>query len=411
MDGTDHKPNRFFDPDSLVTAAARYFCTINLIVQAVYKGYVQEDWETVVEMMEAAAQLGELDNHSRLLLAKAHLETGNYDASLRELIFLSSNDPWCGTTQQMLGEVRLHKKRYKEAARSFSSAITIKAMTNIIPAETVSYLGRAMSFTLMGRHSAAKTDMQTYAALSILKKARMHFWSGRFAQCADIIDNLPARQKELPSMQYLKIRNIMATRDYEKALQEFPKVISVSHVGLPILYCRALCNHKTKNLQACINDLTRITSLASRVVLLELNPVSSEVDIVEISQVYSLRADCNKELKNYSAALEDYERTIYLNPSPEVYLARAQVLYGLGLIARALSDVETAERELSDEQELQSLKMLCLARLGRHEEATTIATAMLKKLPDSNLAQLTLQVINNSEAFVVPTNLNHSIVN
>ncbi len=411
MNGTEKNSNRFFDPDLLVAPDERYYCNLSLLVHAVRTGYVEDDWDSVVEMMDALAQLGELDNHSRLLRAKALMEIGKYDDSLTELIFLSSNDPWCATTQQLLGEVRLYKKRYKEAARSFTSAIGIKAVTSIVPGETVSYLGRAMAFTFMGRHSAAATDMHTFNTLSQLRKARNHFWNQRHAQCELYLETLPDKIHSLPAAQYLKVRNIMATRDYERALLAFPKVLSVSHVGLPFLYCRAVCNYKTNNLQACIADLTRIIGLATRVVLLELNPVVGEVDLVDITQVYSLRASCNKQLKNYSAAIEDYEKVLYFNPTSETYLARAQVLYGLGLIARALTDVTKAEETLADDLALQSLKMLCLARLERRQESAEIAQAILKREPDNSMAKLTLEILATEELFVAPPISSHWIAN
>jgi tetratricopeptide (TPR) repeat protein len=391
-----------FDADRLVNPAERYSWILSLIKKSVQAGYLDGDWQSVMEITNSLTKLGELDDQSRLLRAKAMIELGRFDEATTELIALAAKDPWCATTQNLLGEARLYTKKYKDAIRSYANAISIKAMTSILPCETISYLGRAMAFTLLGRHQAAASDMNTYAMLSRLQKARLHFWSGRHTQCSLYLDTLPTRLRNLPAAQYLRIRNIMAVGDYDKALEEFPKAVASSHVSLPLLYCRAICNFKTGNLEACVSDLNKIIGLANRVVLLEVNPISREIELVDLGLLLNMRADCYKQLKNYSAAIEDYERVIYYNPSPETYLSRAQVLYRLGLVVRALADLEKASDKLGSDPELLSLKILCLNRLDRKHEAAKVARIMLVTNPQNEIARKTLQMLEQSMPFTPP---------
>jgi len=391
-----------FDVDQVMSSVERYRLILQLTEQAVTSGYVRNDWQGALNIVDSLAQLGELDTNSRLVRAKANIELGFLNDAMAELIELSNLDPWCATTQNLLGEVRLLKKKYKEAVRAFSNSINMKSITSLVTCETVSYLGRAMAFTFLNRWPAVIADMNTCSMLYHLKKARMHFWAGRHAQCALYLDILPDQIRSLPSAQYLRVRNIMASGRYDDALLEFPKLLCASYIGVPFLYSRAYCYFQTGDYQACINDLSKIINLSGRVVLIELNPVSRKVELVDICQVLKMRADSFKNLRQYPAAIEDYEKVIQCAPTAEVYLSRAQVLYSLGLVARALADIAKAEKSLSTEPELLSLKMLCLTRLNRDAEAMVLAQHILECEPGNTIAKMAMQVLHKSKEFSLP---------
>ncbi len=359
----------FFDPDQVFGPAERYSLMLKLTKQAVLAGYVRNDWLTVLDIVERLTQLGELDTTSRLLRSKANMEIGQFNEALAELIELSNSDPWCATTQNLLGEVRLLKKKYKDAVRAFSSAISVKSVSSLVTSETVSYVGRAMAFTFLGRWPAVVSDMNTCSELADLKKARMHYWAGRHIQCALHLESLPDRVKALPSAQYLRVQNIIASGRCDKALLEFPKLLSANYTGLSFLYLRSVCNFQTEDYQVCVTDLTKIVNLSKRIVVLELNPITREVDLVDICQILKMRAACYTNLRQYPAAIEDYERIIYWAPSSEIYLSRAQIFFNLGLFARSLADIGKAEETLSDNSQLKSLKVLCLSRLSQQSSA------------------------------------------
>jgi len=118
--------------------------------------------------------------------------------------------------------------------------------------------------------------------------------------------------------------------------------------------------------------------------------------------VLKMRADSFKNLRQYPAAIEDYEKVIQCAPTAEVYLSRAQVLYSLGLVARALADIAKAEKSLSTEPELLSLKMLCLTRLNRDAEAMVLAQHILECEPGNTIAKMAMQVLHKSKEFSLP---------
>ncbi len=109
-----------------------------------------------------------------------------------------------------------------------------------------------------------------------------------------------------------------------------------------------------------------------------------------------LRAKCEKHLKNFSAALEDLEKAIYQNPDAATHRSRAEVLYKLGLAERALTDLDIAEENLPADTKSQQLRMLCLTRIGRKDDAAKIAKSILAIEPGNTIATQTLKVLNNS---------------
>jgi tetratricopeptide (TPR) repeat protein len=158
---------------------------------------------------------------------------------------------------------------------------------------------------------------------------------------------------------------------------------------------RAICNYRNGNIENCLTDLTKILNSGESIILLELNPILQKVQIVDLSQVLKLRAKCEKHLKNFSAALEDLEKAIYQNPDAATHRSRAEVLYKLGLAERALTDLDIAEEKLPADTNSQQLRMLCLTRIGRKDEAAKIAKSILEKEPGNTIATQTLRVLDN----------------
>lgn len=399
MNGTTEYTRSIIETERLQAPAERYMFKLQLLKQSIIAGHCYGDWQAVLAMTEMMKQLGDFDSHCRLLRAQANLELGNANEGTAELIELSNEDPWCAASHNLLGEARLMAKKYKEAVRSYTTAISIKPISSLVASDNVCYIGRAIALTFLGRHVSAATDVSMHEMLRQLRTARLHFWKGEHAECAETIKAFPSRVKDLPTAQYLKLRNTMATGNYKQALQEFPKLRFNSRGGLPLLWMRALCSFKTGRIESALIDLTKILNLGERIVLSELNPTTKEVEIVDLSQVLKLRATCEIQLKNFSAALEDLERAIYQSPDAESYFARADVLYRLGLPDRALADLEKAAELKGEDNESKLLKMLCLTRVSRRNEAAKIAQSILQTEPRNAIAKKTLSLIEQASYF------------
>ncbi|MDP3506402.1 MAG: hypothetical protein Q8T09_00300 [Candidatus Melainabacteria bacterium] len=396
MNSTAENTKSIIETNRLSIPAERYTYKLQLLQTSIIAGHCYGNWQGVLVITDRLKQLGDLDSHSRLLRAEALIRTGDDEQGIAELIELTNEDPWCAASHNLLGETRLMARKYKEAVRSYTTAISIKPISSIVPDEPLSYTGRAIALTLLGRHSPAAADVNLRDMLCELRKARIEFWSGRYKECSQTIKDLPQRIKDLPAAQYLKLRNTMAEGNYKQALQEFPKLRFNSRGGLPLLWMRALCNYRNGNIECCLTDLTKILNSGESIVLLELNPIVQKVQIVDLSQVLKLRAKCEKHLKNFSAALEDLEKAIYQNPDAATHRSRAEVLYKLGLAERALTDLDIAEKNLPADTKSQQLRMLCLTRIGRKDDAAKIAKSILAIEPGNTIATQTLKVLNNS---------------
>ncbi len=112
----------------------------------------------------------------------------------------------------------------------------------------------------------------------------------------------------------------------------------------------------------------------------------------ELSKVYHYRAYAKWSLKDYRAALDDFNKAVALNPQEDNYLGRATVLFDLGEVERSADDVAMAraiwpfDHEIKRYAQWVAEKLVykghVLSKTGRHQEAIRLFKQAIKFKPD-----------------------------
>lgn len=364
--------------------------------KAIRQSFFNGDYTGALKTLAGLVECEGLEPYYTLIKAKCLLELRQFEAAHGLLSALARRDPWCADTHYLLGELRLFGKHYKKAVSSFSSSCQLKAPVTLFNTAILSFLGRAIALTFLGREGSASIDTSHVERLRPLKHAMTRYWCGDIDGAVEAFENLPLGVCRLPQARFFKGLLLQAQGLHAEALSTFPAVPAASYNGSPTLFFRALSHFHMANWARCASECSRILSMPALVVSIETWPATQSLRIVDITDVLKLRAECYIAMQNFGDALADYDRLAKLCPTPQVYMKRSSLLYRFGFARAAYDDAERAEQVTGCTLESLKLRMRCLLKMGKTGSASDIAHKILVESPNDEQARMTLAVLAQS---------------
>ena len=268
-----------------------------------------------------------------------------------------------GQSFQERGVTAFNQEKYKEAARWFDWAIAADST------DPVCFSNRAQAKRALGDKEGARADLGKVVELNP-KDGDVHFWLALAAYEANdlqtsVAENslailLKARMESQAYMNraqtYVQLgRNQEALKDLSTVIERKDGLLMNAHFSRGQLYLRM--NDKKTALQ----DLKKVVELNPANVQLtwDIGTLSYELeDYVEALSYYSkaidrldrpdaqtlmIRGETFEKLKNYAAAIEDYNRVIGMSPNmAEAHYGRGQAKARLGQTEAACIDWQKA---------------------------------------------------------------------
>lgn len=157
-------------------------------------------------------------------------------------------------------------------------------------------------------------------------------------------------------------KNLMAMRDYIKAINKFDEVLALDKKHPDALFNKSLCNYNLFEYQLALNDLNYLAGI-----------------VPNVSDVFNLRGLVKMGLKDTSAALLDFNKAIILDKNfPEAYMNRGKALIHIGKNEDALKDLVKAISLDTNNAEMYFIKARAEHNLGMYRQAVDDFTTAMK---------------------------------
>ena len=257
--------------------------------------------------------------------ADVELGTGQYDQALWDYthaIELRPKDPFRYYARAL---AYLELKKPLPAIADLTKAISLK------PSYANFYLTRARAYVKAEKYDSARLDFVKYRRLekpsgAILEEMLpAYVLSYHYDEAEAIAREALSKGSDGVAVHYWLGRSLLGNGELDQAVSHFSKAINRNESYAPAYRYRANAFKEMGELEACVEDYTRLVALQPDALF------------------YNRRGLIYEELGNYEKALADYTQAINLNSKWAIpYNNRGYVNMRLKHWARAKQDLETA---------------------------------------------------------------------
>ncbi len=214
-------------------------------------------------------------------------------------------------------------KDYKKGLDDINIALKDETPYPVDMNFTGDYENRAKALLLLGKKNEAKKDERYIAADRFLRQAiqaREGAGVEKAIACCDQALALDSTSLRALLFKALCLNNLMRMPECIKVLN---RLLSLKPNLVPALYLRADCYRETKQPEKAIADLSKIIEINPPLVMFKYAAHTGRLrdkftyaddQVVNVADIYFLRANCFATLKKYDLALKDFEKVLELDP-------------------------------------------------------------------------------------------------
>lgn len=368
---------------------------VMILEQAIRIGLFRGNLHGALELLKSVPDRKQIEPFISLIEARCLIDLKQFKRAEEKISELTKAEPGCADTHYLNGELRLLIKRYKQAVFSFSTSCQLRPAVSLFNVYFLSYLGRQIGLTFLGREGSASIDGYLLERMRPLKQAMSMYWCGDYHGAKEMIEELPNSVSKLPHAKFFKGLLLQALGKHAEALEAFPSARAEGYSSSATYFFRALSHYHMGNWEKCALACTRILEMPLGVISLELWPATQSVRIIDVTEVLKMRSESFTKLENYGDALADYDRLVEIDPTCESLMKRSSTLYRFGFARAAYEDIVRAESLNGETIESRRQKMRCLVKMGKTKSAMEMALTLLEENPEDEFARMTLELLSN----------------